>query len=210
MIRGKKYEITALEWILNNIDPTAKEYGGADSTLPDIIGEKCGIVEVKHLPAQSGQFTESTAKDYAYSEEIKALFSNKKNNQNIKHEACKSWVKNYYINQKKVNNFLVFEKEEILFLSAEEYFERYSFSCTYRFKKSGSRNATKTIASILSKTIEVFWNGKKLYVTDNKLNETYLTIGDKKCYINDEGEVRILASTKNATYIFSVDLKEAK
>ena len=210
MIRGKKYEITALEWILNNIDPTAKEYGGADSTLPDIIGEKCGIVEVKHLPAQSGQFTESTAKSYAYSEEIKALFSNKKNNQSIKHEVCKSWVKDYYMSQKKVNNFLVFEKKEILFLSAEEYFERYSFSCTYRFKKSGSRNATKTIASILSKTIEVFWNGKKLYVTDSKLNETYLTVGDKECYINDEGEVRILASTKNATYIFSVDLKEAK
>ena len=207
MIRGKEYEVSALEWFKENFDADAINEGGADSTKPDIISPIYGIIEVKHLPAQSGQFTEKTADKYAYSQDIVNLFENKSANSKSTDPRCKDWVKNYYLNDKKVNYFIVFDKKEILFLTPEEYFDRYTFSCTYRFKKSGPRNATKAIASILSKTIEVFWRGKKLYVTDSKLNETYLTVGDKECYINDEGEVRILATTKNATYIFNVKAK---
>ena len=211
MARGKKYEISALKWFKENFDVDAISEGGADSTKPDIISPIYGIIEVKHLPAQSGQFTEATAHKYAYSQDIINLFEdNKSANSKITDPLCKDWVKNYYLNTKKVDNFIVFDKEEILFLTPEEYFDRYTFSCTYRFKKSGPRHATKAIASILSKTIEVSWNGKKLYVIDSKLNKTYLTVGDKECYIDDKGEVKILSSTKNATYIFSVNLKKAK
>ena len=94
---------------------------------------------------------------------------------------------------------------ECVLLSPEEYFERYNFKCTYRCKKSGSRGATKKLAKILSDSLNTFWQGKKLYVKDLSLRETYFEVGGQNCYINDEGEVRILSNTKNPTYIFGVD-----
>lgn len=205
MIRGKVYELSALEWIKENLDPDAIAMGGADSTEPDIISPKYGIIEVKHLPAQSGQFTESTAEKYAYSQNIINLFKNCKANDKIINEECKAWVKDYYLNHKKVNNFIVFDKEEILFLSPEEYFNLYTFNCTYRFKKSGSRKATKKLVSLLPSNISFYWKNDRVYITDKNYYKTYITIGDYICYINDEMELRILSSTKNATYIFGVN-----
>ena len=208
MIRGKEYEVSALKWFKENFDVDAINKGGADSTEPDIFSPRYGIIEVKHLPAQSGQFTEDTASNYAYSSDVISAFGkNKKNNQKIKGEICKKWVSNYYINQKKVNWFLVYEKKEIYFLSPEEYFERYYFKCTYRFKKSGSYNATKKLAKKLPEHFNASWRGKKLYTEDVSLYKTYFQVEDKNCYINDEGEIRILAKTKEPTYIFGVDKK---
>lgn len=206
MIKGKKYEISGVKWIQENFDKEARVFGGADSQAPDIFSPKYGIIEVKHLPAQSGQFTENTASNYDYSfDVIKSFGENKKNNQESKEEICKTWVKNYYINHKKVNWFLVYEYGEIYLLSPEEYFGRYNFKCTYRCKKSGSRGATKKLAKILSDSLNTFWQGKKLYVKDLSLRETYFEVDGQNCYINDEGEVRILSNTKNPTYIFGVD-----
>lgn len=206
MIRGQKYEISAVEWVQENLDKEAKNFGGSNSQVPDIFSPKYGIIEVKHLPAQSGQFTEDTASNYTYSFDIiRAFGENKTANQKIEGEICKKWVSNYYINHKKVNWFLVYEKKEIYFLSPEEYFERYYFKCTYRFKKSGSYNATKKLAKKLPEHFNASWRGKKLYTEDVSLYETYFQVEDKNCYINDEGEIRILAKTENPTYIFGVD-----
>ena len=157
MIKGKKYEISGVKWIQENFDKEARVFGGADSQAPDIFSPKYGIIEVKHLPAQSGQFTENTASNYDYSfDVIKSFGENKKNNQESKEEICKTWVKNYYINYKKVNWFLVYEYGEIYLLSPEEYFERYNFKCTYRYKKSDAREATNKLAEILSDSFNTF------------------------------------------------------
>jgi hypothetical protein len=204
MIRGKEYEVSALEWFKKNFDADAIDEGGADSTEPDIVSPIYGIIEVKHLPAQSGQFTEATADKYAYSQDIINLFKdNKSENDKIFDSRCKDWVKNYYLNNKKVNYFIVFDKEEILFLTPEEYFDRYTFSCTYRFKKSGSRKATKKIATLLPPTISFYWEKDRMYLTDENYRESRFVVGEYMCYVNDEMELRILSSTKNATYILA-------
>lgn len=79
MIKGKKYEISGIKWIQENFDKEARVFGGADSQAPDIFSPKYGIIEVKHLPAQSGQFTENTASNYDYSfDVIKSFGENKK------------------------------------------------------------------------------------------------------------------------------------
>ena len=106
MIRGKEYEISALEWFKKNFDVDAIDEGGANSTEPDIISPIYGIIEVKHLPAQSGQFTEATASKYAYSQDIINLFKdNKSANSKTSDPRCENWVKNYYLNNKKVNYY---------------------------------------------------------------------------------------------------------
>ena len=206
MIRGFKGEEKGFEWFKANYDSNATWLGGSDSTSPDIISPKMGIIEVKSFPAQSGQFTDKTANNYKYSQDIINLIkeAGKENNQQIVHESCKNWVKDYYVNHKQVNYFLVIDNKEIFLLTPEQYFESYNFACVYRFKKSGSRNATKKLAKKLPKNISAEWRGKKLYTADSSLYDWYFSTSENDCYINDEGEIRILSKTKNATYIFKV------
>ena len=119
---GEKYEKTVFEFIKNKYDPNAIWEGGSDSTKPDIISDILGIVEVKQKEtAQCGQFTESTVDNYEFSQEIIDCFSN--NNTIITNDLCKQWVKNYYLNHKKVNYFGVCDKNNnVTLLTPEEFF----------------------------------------------------------------------------------------
>ena len=108
--KGAVGEQAVLNFIQKNYDNQAKLYGGMDSTEPDIKSEKLGIIEVKSIPAQCGQFTESTKNQYKYSDEIILAFGkNIVNNMTLNdNELCKKWVQNYYVNYKKVNYFGVY------------------------------------------------------------------------------------------------------
>lgn len=205
--KGELAEINFFNFFKENYDSEATRQGGMDCTAPDIISPKMGVIEVKSLPAQCGQFTYATADNYEFSDEIMSAFG--KLNKMEDNDLCVKWIKNYYKNHKNVSYFGVIENGECSLLTVDEFFEKYSFFCTKRAKKSGSSNATKWVEKYLDPSWNYHWEGNKLYVDDNSLIGTIFsgvnTKGtEKDLYINDSCEVRILSSTKNKTYIFSV------
>lgn len=181
MYRGEKAEKFALDFIRKNYDENAILLGGMNANEPDI--QCClGNIEVKGLPAQ---FTEKTASSNSYSEVIIQLGETKDEN------LYKQWIKEHY---KNVNYFCIVENERVSLLTPEDFLSRYRFDLTIREKKSGSRKPGKTFS--LSDT---YWENGRLY--HKNLCNVYL---QDNIYINKEGEVRLLSSTKNKTYIFNV------
>lgn len=183
MYRGEKAEQIALEYIKANFDPEAKLFGGMNANQPDIICS-LGVIEVKGLPAQCGQFTYSTKHLNPYSEKII-------NEKNPSQELCKQWIAEHY---KNVNYFCIVEKDLVSLYSTQDFLSTFSFSVECRAKKSGSRVPAKK--TILPST---YWKDGRLY--HNFLKKEYLS---QDLYVNDNGEVRKLSLTKNKTYIFSV------
>ena len=95
-------------------------------------------------------------------------------------------------------------------LTPENFFNKYTFFCTVRFKKSGSSPAAKWVDNYIPKEWSTIREGSRLYVTDSSLIGEKFTgfntqHNEKTCYVNDSKEIRILSDTKNLTYIFSVE-----
>ena len=204
--KGELAEINFFNFFKENYDSEASRQGGMDCTAPDIISPKMGIIEVKSLPAQCGQFTDTTANNYEFSDEIISAFGISAKLEN--NELCIKWIKNYYKNHKKVNYFGVIENDNYYLLTIDEFFEKYTFFCTKRAKKSGSAKAAKWVEKYLDPSWVYYRKNDKLYINNSDLIDTvfigYNTKGSQKdLYINDNLEVRILSNTKNKTYIFS-------
>ncbi len=209
--RGEKAEKMLLEYIKNNFDDQAESKGGMNSHDPDIISPKLGIIEVKGLPAQSGQFTQATATKYNFSDLIIDAFGTDVQDNAVlnDNDLCVKWIKDYYINTKKVNYFGVLEEDGTVHLQTPtEYFQTHTFYCTARCKKSGSDKARKWVMNYIPKEWNCYWDGDKLYAPGATPNDSCIgenTKKDKKIiWVNPSNEVRILSDTKNLTYIFSV------
>ena len=218
MARGEKSERLVLEYVQKNYDKNARLIGGMDNTAND-IESSIGIIEVKGVPAQCGQFTLSTADKYAFSNLIVEKFKEigLKNNATIEEDdICKDWVRNYYLNVKKVDYFGIHDRisGKIFLLTPDEFFNNCTFGCTYRCKKSGTSHAAKWV----EKYVPEYWQcqrgaDKNLYALNKEVvgEEAFGhdTKGQTKIiYVSPENlEVKIKSLTCNPTYIFNVKLK---
>ena len=208
--RGEKAQDKAYQYICENIDKDAIENEVANAFTDDIISTKIGIIEVKQMPqAQCGQFVFSDANKNILNQEIKNAFPALKNNTKLENnELCKKWVKNHYSH---VNYFCTYNinTEEIRLQTAEEFFATHTFFCVFRGKASGSSCAPKWVENYVSPSWGCFREGKKLKVTNQNAIGKYgtgiNTRGvEKRFWVNDEGEIRVLSDTKNLTFVFNV------
>lgn len=220
----KQWEINeqkAYKYIKETEDPKAILHGGSDSKAPDIVLSNGDVYEVKSLHAQCGQFTESTAHKYAFSDEVQEYFmgmydpeelltSVEKNYYLNSHEICKKWVEAYYRDIKNVKAFLVVDDNgNVTKESLEDYFNNHTFSCTYRRKKSGSSPAASWINKYIPTTWEYEVVGKNWKIKDASLIgqqvKGYDTKGSEKTIsIERSGFIRILSNTYTPTFVFNV------
>lgn len=216
MARGERQEIAAFKAakVYYN-DNNMEHFGGMNNTAPDLLRSNGEIIEVKADKAQCGQFTDNTAENYKFSTEVMDLFpKNKKNNMKVSGPICTEWVKNYYLQNKKVSAFaIVDENYQTIFYTPEEFFANFVFTCTYRCKASGT---TTNTPKWCWKYIPAEWNCEydgKYMVAKNKsaINQTIKVINtqgqEKRMWVNDEGRVKIKSETASPTYIFSLKRK---
>ena len=209
--RGQNGEEALLNYVKENYDNNAVLKGGMDSHDYDILSPRLGIIEVKDLPAQSGQFTLATAKNYHFSNEIMQAFGKTPNNNAVlkDNDLCIKWIKDYYVNTKKVNYFGVRESDGVIHLQTpDEYFSTHVFECVARYKKSGSSSAAKWVDNCVPAEWNCYREGDKLYAPGANAGDSCIgtnTRGTEKIlWVNQSKEVRILSSTNNLTYIFNV------
>lgn len=210
MARGTLAEEKVFAYIKAYLDPGADWKGGMDNTAPDIVLSNGKIVEVKENKAQCGQFVASTITNYKYSDEIVAAFTSEKTLKD--NDLCKKWVQNYYITQKNVALFGVYDKatDKVTLVLPQEFFERTIFSCTYRKKPSGTSTSTPKWAY---KYIPVEWNcieKGKYMIAQNPLAINQTVIGtntkneSRRIWVDDQGRVKVKSETNNPTWIFSM------
>lgn len=209
--RGQDGENALFDYIKENYDNNAELQGGMNSHDCDIFSPVLGIIEVKDLPAQSGQFTVATAKDYNFSNEIMNAFGkNPINNAVVKdNNLCIKWIRDYYVNTKKVNYFGVREADGTIHLQTpDEYFSTHTFECVVRYKKSGSSSAAKWVDDCVPAEWGCYREGSKLYAPNANPGDSCVRQNtrknDKVLWVNKSNEVRILSDTNNLTYIFNV------
>lgn len=216
MIRGEHQEKVAFEAakIYYN-DSNIEHFGGMNNKTPDLLRSNGEIIEVKADKAQCGQFTNKTAGKYKFSVEVMNLFpKNKKNNMKVSEPICAEWVKNYYLQHKKVSVFAVVDKnDQTIFYTPEEFFENFVFTCTYRHKPSGTTtNTPKWCWKYIPAEWECEYDGKYM-VARNKsaINQSIKVVNtqgqEKRMWVNDEGRVKIKSETASPTYIFSFKRK---
>ena len=214
--RGQEAEEAVLNYIKENYDSEAVLQGGMDSTSNDIISPVLGAIEVKETIAQCGQFTIGTADKYKYSNEIIAAFNNDFHNNAVLTDSilCAKWIKDYYLNQKQVNYFGLYNKKtkKIYLLTPEEFFNQCSFSCTYRAKQSGTSSAPKWVDKYVKPEWDVYRTAdNKLYARNfNPNDDSQVVYGTdtrgnlKKISIRPSGEIRVHSNTKNDSFVFSI------
>lgn len=166
MSSWQDFERNCLKYLYNNFNKyaTFEAIGGADSTVSDIKvftkNNKEFFIEVKHSPAQCGQFVlipngETQTFEFSNKNASKLTSTTKEiiNNMNLNYIKYKNagtagqsikfenadktfakWIIEYYESKKTkyiiTNNYILFHIENIL-----DYFE---IECQYRIKKSGS------------------------------------------------------------------------
>lgn len=210
MAKGGLAEAKVFAYIKAYLDPGATWQGGMDSSAPDIVLSNGKIVEVKENKAQCGQFVASTIAQYKHSEEIISAFQS--TNKLEDSELCKKWVQAYYVTQKNVALFGVYDKatDKVTLVLPQEFFERATFSCTYRKKASGSRS---DIPQWAYEYIPVEWDcvqeGKHLFARNPvAIKQTVYGTNTKgnqnRIWVNEQGQVKILSETANPTWIFSM------
>lgn len=216
-MKGELAEKKVFDYIISHLDSKAILLGGMDSTQPDIILSNGEIVEVKQNEAQCGQFTLATSNSYSYSQDIITAFGESPTNNQIlsNSELCSKWIKDYYIQKKKVSLFgIYFPKEDkVELLTPEEFFQKAIFKCTYRCKKSGTSSSTpKWVYPLLPKEWMCEEEGKYM-IAHNKASydksiKALNTKGTEvQIWVNPEGKVKIKSNTCNPTYIFSLEIK---
>jgi hypothetical protein len=222
MKQWKINEKIAHEWVKKNLDSKAILHGGSDSSAPDITLSNGDIYEVKSVESHCGQFTAKTAHKYKYSDDVQEYFlgiygRDLEPNETFylnNHSICKTWVKAYYKNIKKVKAFLVVEDGKVIEQSLEDYFDNHIFKCTYRFKKSGSESdIPKWAVKLLPEHWKCINDGKKYYASNPNVFKEKIygfdTRGNQKVIsVEENNQIKILSGTCTPTFIF--DVKEKK
>lgn len=215
MKRGELGEIKVYNYIKTYLDPGAVLSGGMDCTSHDIILSNGKIVEVKEDDAQCGQFVPSTKDNYKYSDEIIAAFGD--SNALKDNELCKKWIYNYYVIQKNVALFGIYDKkkDKVFLLLPQEFFNRTTFSCQYRIngKPSGtSRNTPKWAYKYLPDEWECELHGEWMIAKNPcAINQTIIGINTKgdsrRIWVDNQGRVKIKSETRSPTWIFHMKFR---
>ncbi len=228
-----------------NTKATFLPCGKSDSTKPDIQvcnkkGEERFYIEVKSKSAQAGQFVvvsdeeqkcftlsaKNKLKDNKHTQEIVDCMNKNFNKYNSAstagvgfsemEELLYKWVVEFYLNK----NVKYFMTENNIILPTEKLHNYFNISATYRIKKSGSRDISKSKADIIG---DYFLNNnhissyeytnKKLYVNSATLNIGQKFIIDNEEYYVSEKlggiVIKALSKTRNRNVIFSLQLKNA-
>lgn len=246
----KEFEISCYDYLVKKYGRICdfEPLGASDSTHPDIrVRTRTGdlfYVETKEPLAQCGQFVlfpdESRGVfEYSsgnksplnsYSQEIMNYmnrrfddFANagtRGQDINLPDSVFYGWIKKYYSD--KDVRFFITKGSNYVILPIDRFEEYFSVSATYRIKKSGSADPSRTnvpeIKSILGARgcrYELLMDGKKMFVrTTDNLSGLKLR-GVKYTYLFNQTErgvynIRKLSNTQNANVIFSISLKRAQ
>ena len=215
--------------------------GGSDSTISDIKvctnHGKQFYIEAKKSPAQCGQFvllpdistkkfrysTSNTTKINIFSETIIAhmnkFFTEYKEagtkGKDIKFEngnnIFTSWIIQHY---REKNVKFIITNNNIL-LPIEDLANYFDITATYRIKRSGSANVSRTNGDVVQNYLAAnynitksFFEDKKLFVTSqDELDNERFIIDDTEYMISkrkSQYEIRKLSNTFNANVIFSI------
>lgn len=198
----KESEYKAFQWFKSNIDPNAEACGEEDSTIGDIYSPLYdSYIEVKDITngARCGQFTESTIKNNPFAQ---AIYDGNANS-----DICSKFVQYHYSN-KNVSHFIVIKDNDLVFLSWEEFFEKYKFEVQNPYtKRSGTRQAPiKDIDALLNLDADFYLaeNGK-VYCSDEKRFGEYVSLNTPFDYVIGKhpktlGELRKRGTTQNMTW----------
>ena len=205
-------EEKAYKWFKKNYDPNAIQLGGYDCTVSDIQSPLYGLIEVKEIVAQCGQFVQSTINQNPISKIIAA-----KAVEDVTPDECRAWCRYHYI-QRGVKYVIIVDGDNFELYPINDFFDKWNFAVTYRNKSSGSNALTKRYWDQIPKTLKVVdalnSRGTKCkFCPDRTLwgsNRKYPIIFPVKFYdgsirragINSKGIVSVLSETKNPTWIF--------
>lgn len=238
----EKIELECFEYIRDTYTMASFEHKGfSNSNTPDIVaklhnGETFNI-EVKSATAQCGQFVLLVKNDqFVFSnengslEEFSTPFVEYMNQHfddfkipgtagkeiDLDTEILAQWIEQYYALKgtrffatKYRNNVVIFPINRI-----KDYFE---IKCTYRIKKSGSRNVPKKCARAISIALgkDYYYDDKYFILKDLSLKEKEIVkCHDCEFYVSekrDDGyKITVLSETRNANVIFKVKAKKAQ
>lgn len=227
---------------------TFEPLGESDSTYPDVrVRPQHGrpfYIETKESLAQCGQFVlfpDEECESFEYSAGNKSPLNSFSQeiinymNRNfydfveagtrgqeidLPDRVFYGWIKKYY-SDKGVKFFITKGSSYVIF-PIEKFEEYFSVSATYRIKKSGSADPSRTnipeIRNILNARgcrFDLLADGKKLFVkTTDNLAGLKLR-GAKYTYLFNQTErgvynIRKLSNTQNANVIFSIGLKRGQ
>ena len=207
---GENQQIAVFNYVKQNMDPDAIMNPTMDSTKPDIISPKFGIIEAKAADAQCGQFTITKVHDHPLNEAIMNAFGTLTNNAELKdNELCKKWVQHHYAD---VSYFGICDKNgNVTIQTWQEFFDTHTFSCIYRKKKSGSGDADKPW---IAQYLPAHWKceqkpNKEWYATNPAAIGEYAegvntkgTIKTLWVSTRTPGRVRILSDTSTPSFVF--------
>ena len=216
-----------------------KHQGASDSNAPDIKVSNNGIdqfnIEVKMASSQSGQFVVLMEGDkFVFSSANKSDVNDAKlfiEEMNLNFEKYKNvakgaiaidmskdtyakWIIKHYKN-KGVEYIMSKSKDEYVIFPVEKYSEYFELECTYRVKKSGSRNVAKKYKDSLVEYFaenKVKYDGKYLVVETNNIykhKSKFDCNGVTFCFSDktDDGyKITIPGKTENPNIIFSIKL----
>lgn len=246
----KEFEKSCYNYLVRTYGGICKfePLGESDSTYPDVRvrpnNGKPFYIETKESLAQCGQFVlfpDETRGVFEYSSGNKSPLNsysqeimNHMNRRfddfanagtrgqdiNLPDSVFYGWIKKYYSD--KGVRFFITKGSNYVILPIDRFEEYFSVSATYRIKKSGSADPSRTnvpeIISILNARgcrYELLMDGKKMFVkaTDN-LSGLKLR-GVKYTYLFNQTErgvynIRKLSNTQNANVIFSISLKRGQ
>lgn len=243
MVVWKNFENKCCEYLNNTFKGLAnfRINGGSDSTKPDIevetLDNKKFYIEVKHCPAQCGQFvllpdeenknfiysSFNITEENTYSKEIIEYMNknfdyfNKSGTSGEKIQLDKkifeNWIINYYKNKGAkyfiVNDFHIFPIEQV-----GEYLD---IKAKYRAKRSGSGKVGKKHVEEIEQYLKGYNyeveidNGKMYVITDENIDKKKFTINEINYMFssreNAKYEIRKLSKTCNSNVIFSIKIK---
>lgn len=236
MKQWEKFELECYEYIKDKYKDVSFEYRGKKSaTDPDIIvtlanGEKFNI-EIKSASAQSGQFVLLAdgdkfvfSKDNKSIEDISKPFLDYMNERfdefklpgtagkkiDLDKDILAKWIEEYY-GKKGIRFFVTKYRKKIVIFPLYKVKEYFEIGCTYRIKKSGSRNVPQKCACAIKKALgkDYYYEGKHFILKDMSLHEKeIIKCHDCEFYVSEKRldgyKITVLGETENANVIFKV------
>jgi len=242
MVKWKKTEKDCFEYLKEKYQNVSFEYkGNSASTEPDVVvildnGDRFNI-EIKSSSAQCGQFVMLAEDDkFVLSTKNRSLAEISKpfleymnehfdelklpgtegKSIDLDTNVLAEWIVKYYA-AKGTKFFVTKYKRKIVIFPLDKIEEYFEIRCTYRVKKSGSRNVPQKCARAIKKAFgkDYYYEGKYFILKDMTLKEKeIIKCHDCEFYVSEKRpdgyKITILCETKNATVVFGVKAKKAQ